>query len=78
MSEKKADCLVLSALDDVAWLFNLRGSDIDYNPVFFAYAAVTAHRVYLFLSEAQVTHYVVHLYSQANLKIFIRYNVVDK
>ncbi|KAL0572406.1 hypothetical protein V5O48_009567, partial [Marasmius crinis-equi] len=32
--------LVLTALDEIAWLFNLRGSDISYNPVFFAYAVV--------------------------------------
>ncbi|KAG7095505.1 hypothetical protein E1B28_006244 [Marasmius oreades] len=32
--------LVLTALDDIAWLFNLRGSDIACNPVFFAYAVV--------------------------------------
>jgi len=34
-------CLVLSALDDVAWLLNMRGSDIPFNPVFFAYCVVT-------------------------------------
>ncbi|KAK1222258.1 hypothetical protein PQX77_014891 [Marasmius sp. AFHP31] len=32
--------VVLTALDEIAWLFNLRGSDIAYNPVFFAYAVV--------------------------------------
>lgn len=32
--------LVLTALDEVAWLLNLRGSDIEYNPVFFAFAIV--------------------------------------
>ena len=41
MKHKSVDALVLSALDDVAYLFNLRGSDIKFNPVFFAYAVVT-------------------------------------
>ena len=54
MLSKSADCLVLSALDDVAWLLNLRGTDINYNPVFFAYVAVTADRVTLFVSDSQV------------------------
>ena len=36
-----------SALDDVAWLLNLRGSDIYFNPVFFSYAAVTEKEVLL-------------------------------
>ena len=30
--------LLVTTLDDIAWLLNLRGTDIDYNPVFFSYA----------------------------------------
>lgn len=41
MNENKSSVLVLSALDEIAWLFNLRGSDILFNPVFFAYAIIT-------------------------------------
>ena len=55
MKAQKADVLVLSALDDVAWLFNLRGSDIEYNPCFFSYAVITNIEVYLFVDESQVT-----------------------
>ena len=36
----KADVLLLTMLDEIAWLTNLRGSDIEYNPVFEAYAAI--------------------------------------
>jgi len=32
-----ADFLLMTALDEIAWTLNLRGSDIDYNPVFFSY-----------------------------------------
>lgn len=46
--------LVVSALDEVAWLFNLRGSDIPYNPVFFSYAIVTQHDTTLFANAASV------------------------
>ena len=53
MKAKKADVLVLSALDDVAWLLNLRGSDIEYNPCFFSYAVITNIDVYLFVDELQ-------------------------
>ena len=41
MSQKSARALVLTALDDIAYLFNLRGSDISFNPVFFAFAVLT-------------------------------------
>ena len=55
MIKAKANVLVLSALDDVAWLLNLRGSDIKYNPVFFAYVAITVNKIHVFMNESQVT-----------------------
>ena len=45
MREKKATVLVVTALDQIAWLLNVRGSDISYNPVFFAYVIVTTDSV---------------------------------
>ena len=55
MLQKDATVLVLSALDETAWLFNLRGSDIDYNPVFFAYTILTPDNIYLFVEEEQLS-----------------------
>ncbi|KAI9294101.1 Creatinase/aminopeptidase [Neoconidiobolus thromboides FSU 785] len=46
--------LVISALDEIAWLFNLRGSDIIYNPVFFAYATITHDEVTLYIHKEQI------------------------
>ena len=40
ISERKADHLVTSALDEIAWTLNLRGSDVDFNPVFLAFMIV--------------------------------------
>nr|MBQ8253075.1 aminopeptidase P family protein [Lachnospiraceae bacterium] len=48
MKAKDADCLVLSTLDDIAWLTNLRGNDIDYNPVFLSYMIITAADAFLY------------------------------
>ena len=39
--DKGACVLVLSALDEIAWLFNIRGGDIQFNPVVISYAIVT-------------------------------------
>lgn len=36
--DKKADALLITTLDDINWLLNLRGRDIPYNPVFISYA----------------------------------------
>ena len=49
MQNENADYLLISDLMETAWLFNLRGSDIDYTPVFFSYALVSADDVSLFL-----------------------------
>lgn len=54
MEKKGADVVVVSALDEVAWLLNVRGADIDCNPVTVAYAAVTADGAVLFVDDAKV------------------------
>lgn len=45
MADKKTAGLVVSMLDEIAWLLNVRGSDISFNPVFFAYVVVTPDAV---------------------------------
>lgn len=55
LNEKGAHAVVVAALDEIAWLFNLRGSDIDYNPVFFAYAIISVNDVQLFLDRSRLT-----------------------
>nr|XP_049695756.1 xaa-Pro aminopeptidase ApepP isoform X3 [Helicoverpa armigera]XP_049695757.1 xaa-Pro aminopeptidase ApepP isoform X3 [Helicoverpa armigera] len=47
MAQKKASALVITALDEVAYTLNLRGSDIQYNPVFFSYLIITPTEVKL-------------------------------
>lgn len=46
---------LISALDDIAWLFNLRGNDIPYNPVFLAHALVGHDTVRLFVDHRKLT-----------------------
>jgi Xaa-Pro aminopeptidase len=45
---------VISTLDDIAWLFNLRGADVNYNPVFLAHALIGTVRATLFVAEGKV------------------------
>lgn len=51
MRDAGAGAHVISALDAIAWLFNIRGSDVLHNPVVIAYAIVTAKRALLFVAE---------------------------
>ncbi len=44
----------ISTLDDIAWLFNLRGSDVSYNPVFVAHALIGLERATLFVADGKI------------------------
>ncbi|EMD36821.1 hypothetical protein CERSUDRAFT_83841 [Gelatoporia subvermispora B] len=66
---KKVKGMVVNMLDEIAWLFNLRGSDIDFNPVFFAYAVVTLEKTVLFINSSQVDDSVrAHLGKEIEIK----------
>ena len=55
MQKLHADVFVMSALDDIAWLFNIRGNDVDYNPVVIAYALVDEKTATLFIAPEKIT-----------------------
>ena len=50
-----ADGLLITALDEIAWLLNLRGSDVDYTPVVIAFAYVSEDERALFIDSEKVT-----------------------
>ncbi|KAL8710954.1 MAG: hypothetical protein Q9220_004553 [cf. Caloplaca sp. 1 TL-2023] len=54
LDKKKSAGLIISMLDEVAWLFNLRGNDIPYNPVFFSYAAITPSAATLYIDDSKL------------------------
>lgn len=56
LAKKNLTCFVVSMLDEIAWLFNLRGNDIPYNPVFFSYAVITADEVTLYVDTDKLTN----------------------
>lgn len=53
--KNKGVAFVVNMLDEVAWLFNIRGSDIPFNPVFFAYGLVTMNDATLFVDSSKLT-----------------------
>ncbi|KAF0306379.1 Xaa-Pro aminopeptidase ApepP [Amphibalanus amphitrite] len=55
MREEKVEVLLVSALDEVAWLFNLRGNDIPHTPVFKAYAVIDSDSVHLWVDPDKLT-----------------------
>lgn len=55
MQKAHADVFVMSALDDIAWLFNIRGRDVAYNPVVIAYALIDTKNTILYIDEVKLT-----------------------
>ena len=55
LHQEGADGLVLTALDEVAWMFNLRGTDVSYNPVGIAYAYISEEESVLFTLPEKLT-----------------------
>ena len=51
MKELKATVHILTSMDDIVWLLNIRGNDVPCNPVVLSYAVVTAEELYLFINE---------------------------
>ena len=54
MVERGADWHFLATLDDIAWLFNLRGADVSYNPVFISFALIGPNSINLFIDSSKV------------------------
>lgn len=69
MQEIGATHHLISSLDDLAWLTNLRGSDVDYNPVFLAHMIVTADKATLYIDSAKVGEDIAKLLSDAGISV---------
>lgn len=57
MRESDATVLVVTALDAIAYLLNWRGSDIPFNPVFFAYVVLTLKDVHVFIDRSRISQH---------------------
>jgi Xaa-Pro aminopeptidase len=77
LRELHADGMLVSALDDIAWTLNLRGTDVHCNPVFVSYLLVESDKVSLFVDDNKLSPEV-KLYLQDNQVSLYNYNKVEK
>lgn len=54
LTQKGCNAIVLTALDDICWLLNIRGDDVQFNPVVYGYVLVTMDAVHLFIHEGRI------------------------
>ena len=70
LRESGHNATVLTALDEIAWLFNMRGSDIPFNPVFKAYAVISEDQMVLYLDDQKQTSEIKgHLKSEVRISV---------
>lgn len=77
LRELHADGMLVSALDDIAWTLNLRGTDVHCNPVFVSYLLIESDKVSLFVDDNKLSPEV-KLYLQDNQVSLYKYNKVEK
>lgn len=67
MKEQKADILLLTGLDDIGWMLNIRGRDVEYFPLLLSYAVVKTNEVELYVDEEKL---------DADIKIALEENCI--
>lgn len=77
LRELHADGMLVSALDDIAWTLNLRGTDVHCNPVFVSYLLIESDKVSLFVDDYKLSPEVKQ-YLQDNQVSLYKYNKVEK
>ncbi len=69
LREQKTEGLVISQLDEIAWLLNLRGSDVHCNPVFVSYVLLTQNDVTLFIDSEKLDETVQNYLKNIGVKV---------
>lgn len=76
LEQEKAYGIILTALDEVAWLYNVRGNDVAYSPVVHAYAIVTVDSAFFYVDKRKVTSEVQSYMVENGIEVR-EYNIVD-
>lgn len=76
MKNMGADYYVISSLDDIAWLLNIRGRDIKCNPLTIAYTVITENKCYLFIDDRKIKAEVRAELEKANIEIMSYEDIV--
>ena len=69
LQKQSVDAHVLTTLDDIAWLYNIRGADVAFNPVVLAYAVVERERAILFVEKKKLSEEALASLASANVEV---------
>lgn len=76
ISQENAYAIVVAALDEVAWLYNVRGNDVSYSPVVHAFAIVTSDTAFFYVDKRKLSAEVHHHLAENGIEVR-DYDVVD-
>lgn len=77
MKEQEADYHFISTLDGIAWLYNLRGSDVECNPVFLSYALVGMEKAWLFVDPSKLDPVIDKNLKESGIEI-LPYTIIEE
>ena len=70
LAERHADGILVTALDDVAWMLNMRGNDVHCNPVFVAYLLIDRKNVSLYINKVKLTPEIEKYLSEEGVSVY--------
>ena len=77
MKKKNATVHILNSLDDIAWLLNIRGNDIAYNPVVISSIVMTLDKVYYFVDENKLSREIIESFDEIGIEIRDYFEIYD-
>ncbi len=77
MKKRDFDYHIISSLDDIAWLYNIRGNDIDYNPLAIAFAIISQNNNYLFIDEQKIDNKAKEFFKNNSITVYPYENITE-
>ena len=77
LKNKNANAFILSSLDDIAWLLNIRGNDVEFNPVAISYCIVTEDKANLYIDEDKVSKEVLDELTKEGILVYPYNKIVE-
>ena len=77
MKSKGADYFLIASLDDIAWLYNIRGNDIKNNPVIISYALVSMDKAYLFVDRDKINVDVENFLNDNEIQVLLYKDIIE-
>lgn len=77
MEDEGLDYYLIASLDDIAWLYNIRGRDIECNPVIISYALISMEKAYLFVDQTKINKTVEKFLNENEVLVHPYEGIVD-